>query len=433
MRRILLAVLSLLAAGSLPALAARPAAPTFASYTSPPGIGDDAGEPTLGWDPESGAVLFQATQRTLRVTGFNGRGKATWTDVSPLIPGLYTFDPILETDKKTGRSWTSQLDLYCSRMAYTDDAGATWTQVPAGCGLGAAWDHQTVGVGPFREGGLAPTGSYPNAVYYCAQTGVTAQCSTSLDGGLTYLPGHPAYTAAECTTAHGHLKTSPDGIAYLPPFDCFGRAGLARSMDNGLTWTTHVVDGSTIGDAMHPSVDVSADGTVYYAWGGSDGSPYAAVSRDAGATWSLPLQLGAEVGVKNTRFVATVAADADRAAVAYLGSKTGGDGSAPAFTGEWHVYVSLTYDRGRTWRTYNTTPRQPVQVGAICTSGTLCTADRNLLDFIDVIVDGRGRVLVSIADGCPPGTVCSRATRGSKALIVRQESGRGLYRKFDRR
>ena len=441
MRRVTVALSALTLLGTVPALAApRPTPPpVFASYTSPPGLGDSAGEPTLGWDPRTGAVLFQALERTLKVTGFDGRGNATWKDVSPLIPGLYTFDPIIETDKQTGRTWTSQLDLYCSRMAYTDDAGSNWTQVPLGCGLGAAWDHQTVGVGPFRDGVLTPVGSYPNAVYYCAQTGATAQCSTSLDGGLTFLPARPAYTAADCTTAFGHLKAAPDGTIYLPPFECGGQAGLARSDDNGLTWSVHLVDGSaTNGDAMHPSVDAGADGTVYYAWGGVltgqlGGPPYAAMSRDRGESWSKPVRLGTEHGIVQSRFVTTVAGDGDRAAVAFLGAKVPGDSSAPAYTGEWRAYVAFTYDRGKTWKTVDATPKQPVQLGAICTSGALCLADRNLLDFIDVVIDGRGNVLVAIADGCPPTKACTRATRDSKAVILRQESGRGLLRKYDRR
>ena len=407
--------------------------PSFASYQAPSGMGDDAGEPTLGVDPKTGAVLFQSYSRVLRVTGFDGRGKAAWKDVSPLLPGLYSFDPILETDTKSGRTFTSQLDLWCSRMAYSDNAGTTWTQVPVGCALGATFDHQTVGVGKLVGGD--PDG-YPNAVYYCAQTGATAMCGVSEDGGDTFGPATAAYTINDCTTAFGHLKSGPDGTAYLPSYECQGRAGLATTRDNGKTWSVRTVPGSTIGDAMHPSVGVGSDGTVYFAWGGQDdggpgGAPYVSVSRDRATSWTKPYRLGREVGVVNTRFVTTVAGDGDRAAVAYLGSRTPGDGSATTWAGEWRLYVSFTYDRGKTWSTVEAT-RHPVQAGPICTSGALCMENRNLLDFNDLVIDGRGRVLAAIADGCP-GAVCTTATRGAKATIVRQESGRGLLRKYDPR
>jgi hypothetical protein len=414
------------------AAAPRPARTAFASYAAPAGLGDDAGEPTLGVHPKSGAVLFQAGSRVLRVTGLDGRGGATWTDVTPLLPGLYTLDPILETDVRTGRTFTSQLDLYCSRMAYSDDAGTTWTPVTLGCSPGATFDHQSVGVGKLVGG---DPDAYPNAVYYCAQTGATAMCGVSTDGGDTFGPAVAAYSVADCTTSHGHLKSGPDGTTYLPAWSCGDRAGLARTTDNGESWTVRTVPGSTVGDAMHPSIGVGADGTVYFAWGGQlpgqvGGPAYAAVSRDRAGTWTKPVRLGVEHGIVNTRFVTTVAGDGDRAAVAYLGSATGGDGSDAAFGGTWRLYVSFTYDRGRHWTTVAATP--PVQAGAICTAGTICGADRNLLDFDDVVIDGRGRVLVAFADGCP-GSVCIRATRASKATIARQESGRGLLRRHDSR
>jgi hypothetical protein len=422
------------AAAALPGATAKPAVATFASYQAPKGMGDDAGEPTLGVDPKTGAVLYASGSRVLRVTGMDGRGGATWKDVSPLLPGLYTFDPILETDPLTGRTFTSQLDLYCSRMAYTDDAGESWTLVPLGCGLGSTFDHQSVGVAKVR--GPHDPDEYPNIVYYCAQTTVTAMCGTSSDGGYTYGPAVAAYSVVDCDSAHGHIKSGPDGVAYLPAWECNGQAGLARTMDDGKTWAVSKVPGSTIGDAMHPSVGVASDNTVYFAWGsqngaGPGGPPAVSVSRDHAKTWTAPKAIGTDLGVVNTRFVTVVAGDGDRAAVAYLGSKTPGDGSAPTYLGEWHLYVSLTYDRGRTWSTVDATPRAPVQVGGICTSGTICSRDRNLLDFNDVVIDGRGRVVVAISDGCP-GAVCTPTTRNSKATVVRQESGRGLLRKYDR-
>ena len=91
-----------------------------------------------------------------------------------------------------------------------------------------------------------------------------------------------------------------------------------------------------------------------------------------------------------------VAGDDDRASIAYLGTPTGGNYQDNAnFHGVWHLYVDTTYDGGKTWVTSDATPNDPVQVGSICTGGTTCGDDRNLLDFIDVTIDeprpGRGR------------------------------------------
>ena len=241
------------------------------------------------------------------------------------------------------------------------------------------------------------------------------------------------------------MKAAPDGTVYLPPTYCgidLGPVqtpqymGVVVSEDNGLTWTLRPVPGSTVGNAGHPSLDVGSDGTLYYGWGGRAGlyygPPYAAVSRDRGASWSAPARLGEEFGIVNTRFVTTVAGDGDRAAVAYLGSTTPGNADEAAFGGTWHLYVSFTYDRGRTWQTVNATPGAPVQVGAVCLAGSAgCDGTRNLYDFQDAVIDRQGRVLVAIADGCP-GTECTAtAPRLQKATIVRQETGLGLLSAYD--
>jgi hypothetical protein len=440
--------LPLLALAATGAVAERPRPPAFRSYASPAGIGEQAGEPTLGVDPRTGDVLFLALLETLRVRGL-GTDNVTWTDVAPLHTRIQTQDPILETDPVTGRTWVSQLDLACSRIAHTDDAGATWTPSLIGCAPGALFDHQSVGSGPWSATSpLAPLAKYPRAVYYCAHDGFDSKCGTSLDGGSTFLPARVTHTADVCASNSGHLKTAPDGTAYLPPTYCgvdFDPVhtpeymGLVVSEDNGLSWDVRPVPHSTVGSAGHPSLGVGSDGTVYYAWGGYAGlyygPPYAAVSTSKARTWTEPVRLGTEFGIVNTRFVTTVAGDGDRAAVAFLGSTTPGIADDAAFDGVWHLYVSFTYDRGATWSTVDATPDSPVQIGAVCLLGSLsCNGTRNLYDFQDAVVDGQGRVLVAIADGCPPDVACTAtAPRTQRATIVRQEAGRGLFRRYDGR
>src|SRR5207249_1067734 len=69
------------------------------------------------------------------------------------------------------------------------------------------------------------------------------------------------------------------------------------------------------------------------------------------------------------------------------------------FHGTWFLYVSFTYDGGRTWHTVNATPGDPVQRGCIWNGG-LSSPCRNLLDFNDMTVDKDGRVVVAFTDGC---------------------------------
>jgi hypothetical protein len=451
-RRPLIAVLAIAAATAAAAVAPatavrKTATPGYRVYQAPQGVGDDAGEPTLGVDPKTGQVMFQALFETLNVSGFDRRfpGDATWVNTAPLITSIESLDPLLEMDPVTGRTFVSQLAGGCSLMAYTDDRGETWTDVPLGCGAGAMFDHQSIGVGPYVKGGPLSNvpHTYPNVIYYCAQDITAAKCSPSVDGGNTFLPANVAYHTGQCQLGgiFGHIKAAPDGTVYLPPRYCPNilanefPVGVAVSEDNGLTWTMRTVPGSTYGDAGHGSVAVAKDGTVYLSWGGGnfpEGGPiYVAKSKDKGKTWTKPVALGAkEFKIKNSRFPVAVAGDGDRAVVAYLGSPTAGDGSVAAFNGVWHLYASHTYDGGKTWKTVDITPKNPVQVGAVCTAGTTCGSNRNLLDFNDMVVDKRGRVWIAWADGCTTKT-CDKSNREDKASIARLVTGRGLYKAYD--
>ena len=446
----LLVVVALAPVAALPASsgAASTAAPTFRSYPAPADAANSAAEPTLGVNPKTGAVMYIAGLQTYRVGEWDkdGPGTSTWTDVSYPLTSVYTADPILELDTDTGRTFVNQLTYSNpgSVMAYTDDDGETWTPVPYGSGAGLNIDHQTVGYGKFGpKGNLTSPIGYPNAIYYCTNDIVSSNCAVSVDGGNTFSPAHPAYSSTDCAPIHGHLKSGPDGTIYLPPDGCDPTdgdatpAGVAVSEDNSLTWTVHRVPGSNAGDAGHPSLGIATDGTVYLAYGskGPDGEPYGPVqvakSSDKGATWTTPVTLGAELGVKASSFPIAVAGDPDRASVGFLGTtEEGNPRQEGEFAGRWDLYISTTYDGGKTWHTVNATPDSPVQVGSICTGGLSCGDDRNLLDFNDMVIDERGNVLVALADGCLKPT-CTSADRNEHGLIVRQASGKGLLAAFD--
>src|SRR5256885_5503238 len=178
MRRLPLAVLATLLLTAPAAHAAT--VPTFTNYVGPSNLVGDAGEPSIGFNPATNRTLFQAYTTTARVTGYDGAGHATWTDVTEPT-AITSLDPILWTDRSTGRSISSQLLLACSKAMITDDDGATWTP-SQGCGVGTGIDHQTIGGGPFAGVVKGADPLYPNAVYYCTQDGaVAAHCATSFD------------------------------------------------------------------------------------------------------------------------------------------------------------------------------------------------------------------------------------------------------------
>ncbi|HZE63719.1 MAG TPA: hypothetical protein VE056_07560, partial [Pyrinomonadaceae bacterium] len=266
-------------------------APRYANYPAPPGLGDKAGEPSIGvnWKtertfsnsmfsiPNGGTAMYYGGFLTyaLKVTFDDGPSpaNATWekkqlpTASAPRALG----DPILFTDHSTGRTFISQLiggTPLGSTTDITDDDGSTF--MPSeGSGLPSNVDHQTFGGGPYHA--PAPPGAgvlgYQNAVYYCSQSVADADCSISLDGGRVFGPAIPMFTISDCDGLHGHIKVGADGTAYVPNKGCGGaaplvlgneQASIVVSEDNALTWkirpiphpttTGHENDNLTRGD-----------------------------------------------------------------------------------------------------------------------------------------------------------------------------------------
>jgi hypothetical protein len=161
------------------------------------------------------------------------------------------------------------------------------------------------------------------------------------------------------------------------------------------------------------------------------------------------VDLSSKLGVRNIQFPQVVAGDAGRAAIAFLGTNAVGDDQHNGFVGPdgnpavWHLYVSLTYNGGKSWATYDTTPDHPVQRGCIDLQGTsnktiaddnICS-QRNLLDFNDITIDSHGRVLVAYAEACQATQNClaDPTVKSTEAVdtVMRLTSGKGLIAKYD--
>ena len=466
----------------IPPTAAAPGLPRYYNFSPPPTIGEAAGEPTIGFNHTTKRAMYIAGLQTLQVTFPEQETPvgtvpeacpAEWKDVSFLLTKTKSLDPILFTDPNTNRTFVSQLNSVSagpalaglnSLMAFTDDDGATWTPAQVNPPDGSN-DHQTVGAGPYPNP-IPPNVNpvYPDAVYYCAQGGYVfvatsaAYCSRSDDGGLNFGKSVPIYTGAlDCSQAiHGHVKVAPDGTVYVPNAQCGGGQAVAESTDAGTTWTVHTVPESRTG-STDPSVGISKDpptgqatsNRVYIAYAGPVPTPtpdpsappvaadpdehmWVAYSDDRGATWSKPFDLGASLGIKNAVFPAVVVGDRDRAAVAFLGTRTSGNHQAADFPGTWYGLIAHTYDGGQTWTTVNATPNGPVQREACIWNGGGANVCRNLLDFNDVTMDDKGRVLFAFADGCIDECETGGANSySSRATIARQSGGKGLLAAFD--
>jgi hypothetical protein len=452
-----------------------PGTPRYHNFAATGTLGNSAGEPSLGvGKPVAGSpdgrTMYIAGLQTLRVTwndcsspasgpGFPANpppdlSNPLWEDVSALNTSVVSLDPILFTDFVTGRTFASQLAAKCSNMSFSDNDGGVDGLAPGdwipsqGCGINAGVDHQSVGGGPFKPGLPDGTALYANAVYYASQDIAIAQMAISRDGGVTFGPAVPMYNLTQCGGLHGHMKVTPSnavtqanghaGTVYMPNKGCGGTQGVIVSENEGLTWTVRTVPFSTPG-TTDPSIGIDAEGKVYFAFANGDGHAMVAVSSDKGVNWSIPFDVGTAFSIKNTVFPAAVGGSSSggntgRAAVMYLATDTGGNyQQIGVFPGVWHIYAAHTFDGGLTWTTVRVTPENdPVQRGSICTGGTTCGADRNLLDFNDIGVDHEGRTLIAYADGC---VGCTSPTgsdsRTDKASIARQSGGKRLFAAFD--
>jgi hypothetical protein len=425
--------------------------PRFQIHVAPPELGNDAGEPSVGYNKHTKHTMFISYVNALRQTYHEdvvpqtlpASCPALWEDKSGLLTTLNTLDPILFTDEATGRTFNSQLSGANSLFEFTDDDGDSWNPGQIGIPNGGA-DHQTVASGPFPASATPPTASWPavgpkRAVYYCSQSVAAAFCSRSDDGGQTFGPGY-VFKNLECGAGglHGHVKVAPDGTVYVPDSSqCVlpigGSAGkvITHVSENaGLTWTVRTVPESTGGAGSDPSIGIATDGTLYMCYENADSTVRMAVSHDKGVTWVNDQDIGAAMGLVQTRFPHAIAGDGDRAACAFLGTTTTGNGSSLEFDGVWHGYVATTYDGGDTYHLVNVTPGDPVQGhGGVGPDGT----NRNLLDFNDLQIDDQGRTYFGFADGCTGACVRNPANNAfeAKATIVRQSGGRTLYAAFD--
>ncbi|HEX4895078.1 MAG TPA: hypothetical protein VFV11_01955 [Solimonas sp.] len=418
---------------------------TYAPDTAKLGFGMFGGEATMDVNTQTGSLFYIGFLETMRLKLDDSTSPAqqTWELKNGTLNSKFTSDPILVADRDTGRVFAQQLIVGegNSLSEFTDDDGETWTPGGGG-GIRSGADHQSLGVGPYPADSLIPHPLYPNAVYYCSQDIALVFCSRSDDGGVSFAPGVPIYTLADCQGLHGHVKIAPDGTVYVPVSGCpsglidaaNSQPAVVVSEDAGLTWTVRAVTSAALGSGGHgsdPSVGLAADNTLYLSYVSAiDNRIHMAVSKDRGLTWTEDVDLGSLAGITAAQFPAVVAGDGDRAAVTFFGTTFNGEGvdTAPNFNGVWHLYVATTYDGGKTYHVTNVTPGDPIQRGGICGDG-FC---RNLLDFYDMVIDPEGRLLISYEDGCVGG--CPQGSPGTfsdQAVIARQSGGRRLLAAFD--
>jgi hypothetical protein len=390
------------------------------------------GEPTMGVD-KAGRLFVEAFldgDPTVMRSEDHG---LTWKDVGPRLPtGQHlppqTFDPYMYLDPTTGRVYKNENDLECAILSWSDDAGATWTTSPVGCGIGAnvpVADHQSMVAAKPRLLPVSPL--YPNVVYSCTNTGATTECATSLNGGYTFGPVVTVFPQtsdpSDCAgDSLNHPVTDKDGRVFLAHAGCSRWPTLGVTEDDGLTWTSHVItkQSAVIDNPVMHDVNLAVDeeGTIYAGWISAQGLPMYSWSGDHGATWA-PTRAVSPASVTAATLPALAAGAGGRLVFAYVattieggyeGKPTGPAGTIldiatppqdpPEWANaSWNGYLTILTDARSPDPVALTVivndPSDPLARG-VC-GKTRCGG---MDDFIDAVIDPEGRPYAVFVDVC---------------------------------
>jgi len=441
-----------------------PGVPRFQNFYPPPGSArPSSGEFNIGFNPKTGRIMtmnrgpvWRLTPPELSTPKQPECCEALWEDKSHPTTD-FGLDPILWTDQQTGRTLISNSTVGANAVyAYSDSDGDSWTPFGIAAPNGGA-DHETLGSGPYPASlsTLATSVNQGEAVYYCSQDVVgPASCYRSDTLGASYGPSVLAYNGqgsgfpgGTCGGLHGHIHVAPNGTAWLPVNQCSGLQGGVFSTDGGITWNTFTVPNAiSQPQGADPSIAIDSDSTIYYSYVNNEPVPagqspegHARVAvghlnSDNTITWTNDFDIGASHGIKNGAEIEAVGGSSGRAAVGFLGADVAGDYQAIGFPGKWYAFIATTYDGGKTWVTVNATPNDPVQsmTGVWQQGGS--HQDRNLLDFNEITVDDRGRVLYGYSDGCvSPGCIAGTLPNDFVAYmrVARQTGGKSLFANND--
>lgn len=444
-----------------------PGQPRFQVFVPPAGSSAEVGngEFNIGFNPTTGRIMNMNSGPILRLTPPERLVPAKpecceglWEDKSSTVTDV-GLDPILWTDQLTGRTFASNSTVGANAVyAYSDNDGDTWIPFGVAAPNGGA-DHQTIGTGPYPAALsiLTTPLNHGHAVYYCSQDIVgPAACYRSDDLGVTYGAPTLAYNGqgtgvpggTACGGLHGHLHVAPDGTAWLPVNQCEGKQGGALTTNGGITWQEFLVPGSVSQtNGADPSIAIDSDSTVYYAYVNNEpvgaGNPPEGHARvkvghrnttTGVVTWTNDFDLGATHGIRNAVHIEAVGGSSGRAAVGFFGTDKAGDYQAIGFPGKWYAFISTTYNGGATWTTVNATPNDPVQSATgIWQQGGGAT-QRNLLDFNEITVDDKGRVLYGYSDGCVSADCIAGVAPNDYTAhmrVARQTGGKSIFASFD--
>jgi len=362
------------------------AAPTFGApvvVTS-----DDLGEPSIDVAP-NGTLYINAPSGISSPSPIfrSTNGGTSWTKLATgtrgALPGGGDSDIAL--DPVDGTIYFSDLWLGNMTVAVSHDQGNTWTAQPFG--------------GPpvqDRQWDATPGGGRAYLVTHQVPTGLVV--SQSHDGGVTYPIQTVAATPADQTgcicppgtmIAEGSgLLADKVGVIYSTST---GGVKFARSTNGAASFTQATVSPASDADntAAFPVVANAGGNKLVAVWlevFGSSSRVMFNSSTNWGQTWGTPKVLVNS----GTSVYPWVDGRGSKVAVSLYNTSASGTPDTVAESAQWFEQYLESTDGGATFSAPITVDPTVVKTGPICTGGTGCGGDRELLDFQAVALDRSG-------------------------------------------
>lgn len=367
----------------------------FAASFDPPVVvtGDDLGEPGIDVANDGTIYVNAPTGLLSNLPGSpsdvfrSTDGGSTWVntpaDLRSNFPGGGDSD--LSLDPSTGKIYMTDLWLGSATVSSSADKGQTWTANPfEGT---AVQDRQWIST---PGGGIA--------YHLTHQIPAGLVVSKSVDGGVTFPIRTIAATPADQTgcicppgnlisEAGGGLLGTNDKVGFVYATST-GGVNFAQSTNGGATFTQSTVSPASDADTTQafPVVASGGNGHLAAVWleniGNSSRIQYSG-SSNWGSSWSAPQTLvsaGASV-------YPWVAASGSHVAVSLYHTDAGGNSQTVPESAQWFESYLESTDGGATFSALQTVDPTAVKSGPICTEGTGCSGDRELLDFQSVALD----------------------------------------------
>jgi hypothetical protein len=347
---------------------------------------------------------------------------ATWTFVPRDLPNndpLSGFsDPDYAIDS-AGQVYLSEINLVNVAMSKSTDGGKSFTlqnffaEVLTDRQWSEADQKDVLYIVGNASGGGTSTNPAGNNGHYLYR---------STDGGKTFTRGQLDDIGGD---GLGDLRVDKrNGTLYEAHYDSgkkiLSMAAFRGARSGNLSPDTHPIATGVAMLGHWPAFDLDRNGNLYITWdelgnGTRPAGIYYSWSTDAGRTWAAPVRVDRDSKTDIWPWIGV--GDPGRVGIAWLEADTNLPGQDTETTGSfgWRVMAAQTLTglgcggySTRPGFTVTTVTPDPVHVGQICNSGTVCQAeaiDRRLGDYFSVAIDKTGAMVLAYSDTRQGGAV----------------------------